>query len=677
MTGQKLGRRAACALCEAIEPRVLLSGMFAAGSQSDIAYDSSGNLHVAYYESTSDTTGKLMYVKRTSAGIWQTPLVLDDSSANMGHYPSLEIANNGRPGVAYYDASNADLKYRHFNGTAWETAETIPDNNSFGRYPSLAYSPTTNRPVISYYHVNQSSLKVAKRGTSGWDAANISIADNTGNVGRYSVLKFNPGLGRWSIAYTEAPEGTQVNSYMKYVEETQSGWGTPIDLETSATTSYIYLDMAFCGNDPAISYYDSAGADLRYARRTGSTWATERVGGASGKRGMYSSLWFNTSVSPARPVIVHYNESADRADLAEKINGTWNMDPPLYKGGGRAGRATKAPNGRVTHSWTSNSADGLSNLFITDSDEGTDWTQSTVTTSPSGTTFPGRYYHSAFVTGGATPKMWITGGHTFTSAGALGDIWWSSNGSTWNKATDAAGFGRRYGHATVVDPSGTIWMTGGVSPDVSTNNGYSNQVFSSTDGLNWTEVVTSGSTFSPRYNHASVWFNNRLWVMGGYTADDLPGGVWSSADGATWTQETQETPYGHVEGFSAVVFDDKIWVLGGDGYNNPNIYWSSDGRNWNVIGASQSANLFSPRSDLAATVFDGRIWLIGGHNANGGNSAATNEVWSSVDGINWVSAGLGEFSVRTGHAAVGFAGKLWVLQGLGSTTSLSDVWSTN
>jgi hypothetical protein len=126
-----------------------------------------------------------------------------------------------------------------------------------------------------------------------------------------------------------------------------------------------------------------------------------------------------------------------------------------------------------------------------------------------------------------------------------------------------------------------------------------------------------------------------------------------------------------------VVFDNKIWVLGGDPYNNPNIYWSSDGRNWNVIGATQSQNLFSARSAAAVTVFDGRMWIIGGHSSGGGVPSATNEVWNSVDGINWVSAGLADFSVRTGHAAVGFAGKLWVLQGQANGSTVSDVWSTN
>jgi hypothetical protein len=669
MAGHKLGRRSGFARLESMEPRLLLSGAFDGGTENDIAYDSSGNLHVAFFEETGATTGRLMYVRRTAGGAWESPVVLDEGSPNMGRYPSIEIDNNGRPGVAYYDASNADLKYRHHNGSVWEPAETIPDNNSYGRYPSLAYGPSNNRPVISYYHVNQSSLKVAKRGSSGWDAANVTTVENSGDVGRYSSLKFNPGTGKWSVAYTQAPvtSAGETNSYVKFVDEGLLGWAEPKVVEASALgSSFIYLDLAFTGSDPAISYYDPIGADLRYARRTGLTallqsWTTERVGAASGKRGMYSSIWFNTSVSPARPVIAHYNESANRVDVAEKVNGVWGIETE-YLGGGRGGRAAAGPGGTMTHSWSGPKADGANALFVSDTGVGEDWTQGTVTTVPAGTPLAGRHWHSAFVTGGSTPKMWIAGGNAFDGAGALADVWSSSDGSTWTRVTDAAGFGRRYGQATVVDPSGTVWMTGGWSPDV----GVSNQVFSSTDGVNWTQVTTTGSVFTPRYNHSSVWFKDRLWVLGGSGSEGDAGGVYSSADGQTWTQETQQTPYGNANHFDAVVFDDKIWLLGGDSFANPNIYWSSDGRTWNEIGAAQSANLFTPRLAANAVVHDGRMWVIGGLASSNGSQFPSTEVWNSVDGINWQRAGAGEFSARTDPAAVAFGG----------STAKSDAWWT-
>ena len=58
-----------------------------------------------------------------------------------------------------------------------------------------------------------------------------------------------------------------------------------------------------------------------------------------------------------------------------------------------------------------------------------------------------------------------------------------------------------------------MWLIAGT--DGSTNK---NDVWNSTDGVTWT-VVTSSASFSARENHASLVFDNKMWVTGGF--DDL------------------------------------------------------------------------------------------------------------------------------------------------------------
>ena len=54
-------------------------------------------------------------------------------------------------------------------------------------------------------------------------------------------------------------------------------------------------------------------------------------------------------------------------------------------------------------------------------------------------------------------------------------------------------------------------------------------------GRDWT-YATLGAAFSNRYGHASVVYNNLMWVIGGFDGVYYVNDVWSSADGKTWTQ---------------------------------------------------------------------------------------------------------------------------------------------
>jgi hypothetical protein len=67
-----------------------------------------------------------------------------------------------------------------------------------------------------------------------------------------------------------------------------------------------------------------------------------------------------------------------------------------------------------------------------------------------------------------------------------------------------------------------------------------------------------------------------MWVLGGFVAGD----VWSSSDGAQWTQTTALAPwiaaYSARWGHTSAVFNNKIWVMGG---NLNNDVWYMDMHN--------------------------------------------------------------------------------------------------
>ncbi len=67
--------------------------------------------------------------------------------------------------------------------------------------------------------------------------------------------------------------------------------------------------------------------------------------------------------------------------------------------------------------------------------------------------------------------------------------------------------------------------------------------------------------------HSSVVFDNKIWVIGGSFSPNPLNDVWSSTDGITWTEETASAEWGARISHRSVVFNNKIWRTGGD----PNI----------------------------------------------------------------------------------------------------------
>jgi hypothetical protein len=186
--------------------------------------------------------------------------------------------------------------------------------------------------------------------------------------------------------------------------------------------------------------------------------------------------------------------------------------------------------------------------------------------------------------------------------------------------------------------------------------------------IQWTQATASAS-FSTRSNHTSVVFDNKMWVIGGTNGLYL-NDVWYSSDGATWTQATASASFSGRYAHTSVVFDNKMWVIGG--YNGSlrlnDVWYSSDGATWTQATASAS---FSGRHAHTSVVFDNKMWVIGGYNG----SSDLNDVWYSSDGATWTQAtASASFSIRQYHTSVVFDNKMWVIGGYNSSLYHSDVW---
>jgi hypothetical protein len=182
-------------------------------------------------------------------------------------------------------------------------------------------------------------------------------------------------------------------------------------------------------------------------------------------------------------------------------------------------------------------------------------------------------------------------------------------------------------------------------------------------------LATDSAGFGERWGHSSVVFNNKMWVIGGIdSASFIKWDTWYSDNGILWYSSS--TQQGWVRaGHTSIVFNNMIWLIGG--YSLMSLYndvWSaSDGTKWTQ---RTSAAAFSPRYGHTSLLFNNRMWVIGG----GGLGLNYNDVWYSVDGVTWLQATANAgFSPRYYHSSVVFGNKMWVIGGQ-QNTFYNDVW---
>ncbi len=201
------------------------------------------------------------------------------------------------------------------------------------------------------------------------------------------------------------------------------------------------------------------------------------------------------------------------------------------------------------------------------------------------------------------------------------------------------------------------------------------------DGSKW-ECAVNTALFGGRYGHTSLVFNNKIWVIGGCTASPpyFTNDVWYSSDGTNWTCATPKAAFLSRYYHQSLVFQGKMWVIGGFTFNGVSSYiatndvwYSSDGTNWTC--ATNSA-LFSGRQEHASLVYNNsKMWVLGGKDSG---SVVQSDSWYSSDGTNWTQATYStSFGPRLDHTALEFNGKMWVIAGfnnLGSPYITNDVF---
>jgi len=259
---------------------------------------------------------------------------------------------------------------------------------------------------------------------------------------------------------------------------------------------------------------------------------------------------------------------------------------------------------------------------------------------------------------------------------------------SWQQLTPDGGWGNL--HSVSTTPLGSkFYMVGGTMGSFGAFNFGS---YVSDNGMAWTRTraVDNNGDSIPRVEHPGfISFNNKLWIIGGhrpgvgFAFDDVTNKVWSSSDGLIWTANEPAVAtdrWSKRERVGTVVFNNKLWVIGGNSYpafgntNSPgtayNDVWSSaDGTTWTSVNANAP---FIARTNPVVFVYDNKIWVAGGKD-NGGNFL--NDVWNSADGNTWTEVTVNApFTGRVGAQAVVNHDKIIIVGGEDADGVKKDMW---
>ena len=218
-------------------------------------------------------------------------------------------------------------------------------------------------------------------------------------------------------------------------------------------------------------------------------------------------------------------------------------------------------------------------------------------------------------------KMWIIGGDPIQGH-YQSDIWNSVDGKEWkwiNKGQPPPWHPRILYYTVVFRDK--IWVIGGQTlPQYApANETYYSDIWTTTDGINWEHIVPEQpSWFARGMIGGSVVFRDRIWILGGGTYNSITNkereyynDVWSSTDGINWTLHTDSAQWHPRSYHDVAVFDNHMWVLEGSYKGNRNDVWYSDnGVDWIELPNTP----WEPRHASSIFIYDNSLWIIAGNN---------------------------------------------------------------
>lgn len=281
--------------------------------------------------------------------------------------------------------------------------------------------------------------------------------------------------------------------------------------------------------------------------------------------------------------------------------------------------------------------------------------------------------------------LWMIGGD-FHQGKENHDVVTSSDGVHWRTvlgpgARNDPPWSRRVLQMSGVF-AGKLWTAGGQSVTANLDDVvYHNDVWSSDDGEHWTQVAADAPASNTRWGGCGVVdglveFHNELWLVGcARERADAVGHamfneVWSTRDGVSWRRHSDPPWTGKIWS-NIVVWQERLWVLFGYTYgdvahglppgNANEVWFSDDGETWDHL----PFDLPAPGSHAQGiAVTDDALVYAGGNYSFGFGAGEDKSAWRLVP---VVGAPVSTWSDRGG---LGFVARVPLADPTGATAPL-------
>ena len=249
------------------------------------------------------------------------------------------------------------------------------------------------------------------------------------------------------------------------------------------------------------------------------------------------------------------------------------------------------------------------------------------------TPFNGRDHATSFL---INNRIFLRGGFFRSPASSFQDYWFSDDfGITW------------------IHISGSLLPTNEpfINEDLNLPGAYArfssfNNLFwlidtdfawTSLDGLSWSKQATiphnsSSELFNINLNNKSYWINPRNNIVWDISSNNL-------------ISFSRLIDVNFTPGYGSIVYKNKDYIYIAAGINSSgkfnNFIWrSNDGITWNKLVDENNKDITLPFKNLAWPCIvndqEGNIWIVGGYDIE--KNINLNNIWFSIDGINWSEA---------------------------------------
>jgi hypothetical protein len=276
-----------------------------AGTYGSVAIGTDGNPVVSYYDfhqpcQFCDPAADLIVAHCVDASCTGHTDTAVDTNGDVGQWTSLKIGDDGKPVIAYFDATNGALKVAHCDDAACaggnETLSTVDYPGSIGSQISLVIGNDGN-PVIAYYAL-PGALKVmhCDDPACAHGGETIHYVDTAGDVGQFASLAIGFD-GNPVVSYYDSTNGDLKIAHCDD-PDCASAARTTVDTGGNADVGrWTSLAIDFEGN-PVVSYVDATNSDLELARCSDPACTASTVTRLDGLWSLSTSLAIGTDGKP-------------------------------------------------------------------------------------------------------------------------------------------------------------------------------------------------------------------------------------------------------------------------------------------------------------------------------------------------------------------------------------------